>query len=114
MSLAEPFGNGMGGNGFGYIFIERASLERFLLSQPFAEKPTGLDIHLSPFLQTLVTVARKMQITPTNQPKKEAIMEEIKLAWTGQEPLGKTLVEYMGTILREPESQLGRGNKKKS
>ncbi len=41
-------------------------------------------------------------------------MEEIKLAWTGQEPLGKTLVEYMATILREPESQLGRGNKKKS
>ncbi|KLK90739.1 hypothetical protein AA309_23805 [Microvirga vignae] len=114
MSMTNPFPPFLANHQIGFIFLEQASLERFLLSQPFAEKPSGLDIHLSPYLQVLVSIARKMQITPGNQPKKEAIMEEIKLAWTGQEPLGKTLVEYMATILREPESQLGRGNKKKS
>ncbi len=30
MSLDSPFGDGIGGKGYGYIFIERASLEKFL------------------------------------------------------------------------------------
>lgn len=113
MSLRDPFGAGFAGASFGHIFIEKSSLDRFLLSQPFAAKPAGLDIHLSPYLQVLVTVARKMQITPENQPKKEAIVEEIKAAWTGDPDLLKdTLAGYMATILREPESQLGRGKKR--
>jgi hypothetical protein len=37
-----------------------------------------------------------------------------KAAWTGPpEFLKDTLISYMATALREPESQLGRGNKKK-
>lgn len=113
MDRFDPFGSGLAGEGFGYIFIERESLEAYLLSQPFAPKHAELDFHLSPYMQTLITVARKMAIAPDNQPKKEAVIAELKAIWTGPEPLGKTMAEYMATILREPESQLGRARKKK-
>jgi hypothetical protein len=112
MSLTDPFGLGVTGTGFGYIFIERVSLNQFLLSQPFAQKPSGLDFHLSPYMQTMATVARKLEITPLNQPKKAEIIAELKMAWTGAERLGENLLEYMATILREPDSQLGRRRRK--
>jgi hypothetical protein len=114
MSMTDPFGRAVAGDGYSYIFVQHASLEKLLLSQPFSAKPQGLDFHLSPYMQTLVTVARKLLITPKDQPKKEAIIAEIRATWTGRpEALGKTLVEYMATILREPESQLGRARKPK-
>lgn len=109
----NPFGSAISGDHFGWIFLEREDLERFLLSQPFAEKPSGLDFHLSPYMQTLVTVARKMKITPENQPKIAEIEAELEAAWTGPDPLGTTIRGYMATILREPESRAGRGRSKK-
>jgi hypothetical protein len=51
-----------------------------------------------------------MQITPQNQPKKELVVDEIKKTWSG--PLSDKLVKAMATLIREPESQLGRAKKK--
>lgn len=112
MSLNDPFGEGATGEELSYIFLQRESLLRFLLSQPFIENPLEKTIHLSPYLRVLVAVAQKLQITIEKQPKKEVIVAEIRQAWTGPDPLGETLVAYMATILREPESQLGRGRNK--
>jgi hypothetical protein len=58
----------------------------------------------------MLAVTKSMQITPQNQPKKELVVDEIKKTWSG--PLSDKLVKAMATLIREPESQLGRAKKK--
>jgi hypothetical protein len=39
MSLDDPFGAGFAGDKFGFIFVQKESLDRFLAGQPFSPKP---------------------------------------------------------------------------
>jgi len=109
-----PFGLGFSGDGFGWIFLTRDSLDRYLVSQPFARRPAGIDVHLSPYLQVMLSVARKLEITPSNQPKKEVVIEALREAWTRSPELSDNKIESMATLLREPESELGRARKRNS
>ena len=94
-----------------WIFVTGESLGKFLLTKPFAEIASKDLPHLSPYLRTMLEVARKLAISPSNQPKKEEVIAAIEATWTGT-ALSNNLVKVMATILREPESQLGRARKK--
>ena len=109
-----PFAPGVTGDGYAWIFISRGSLERFIERQPFAPRSPDLDMYLSPYLLVMLAVARSLQITPENQPKKEVVVEELKRRWSGNKGLSAKLVDGMATLLREPESQLGRARPKKN
>jgi hypothetical protein len=111
MSMAQPFSDGMGGQGYGHIYVDRASLERFLGSQPFASKPADLDIHMSPYVKLMLHVIRKWEITPDNQYTKDALEAAMKEEWTGPIELSDRLAKAMATLVREPESQAGRASK---
>jgi hypothetical protein len=52
-------------------------------------------------------VATELEITPTNQPKKEAVKFALRTAWKGPQ-LPSYLSNAMATLVREPESKLGR------
>ena len=108
---SEPFAGGIAGKDYCNIFITAESLDRFLLSQPFAvvEAPAG---HLSPYLKIMLAVANKAGVTLDNQPPKASLEAEIDAMWTGDSPLSANLRQAMATLIREPDSQLGRGKKK--
>jgi hypothetical protein len=79
-------------------------------SQLFAPQPPGIDFHLSPYLKVMLAVAKKMGITPTKQPLKKLVQTELDKQWkaTGRGKLSETLSGSMATLLREPESSLGK------
>jgi hypothetical protein len=62
----------------------------------------------------MLSVARKLEITPSNQPKKEVVIEALREAWTRSPELSDNKIESMATLLREPESELGRARKRNS
>jgi hypothetical protein len=115
--LRDPFGSGLAGEGFGYIFVERASLDRLLtptLIEQASVIPSGLeDLHLSPYLKLMISVARKLNITPENQPNKLHLAAVLREEWKGEPRLGERFSESLAQAMREPESQLGRAAKKK-
>jgi hypothetical protein len=55
----------------------------------------------------MLAVSEKMGITGANQPKKIAVVEEIRGTWR-LGPLSAKLSEAMATLIRDPESQLGK------
>jgi hypothetical protein len=107
----KPFGLGSTGDNYCWIFLTRESLDKYLRSQPFAPVPEGIGMHFSPYLRVMLAVANKLKISPDNQPKKSEIVAELSSAWTGPGPLSKNLLNSAATLLREPESQLGRARK---
>jgi hypothetical protein len=108
MSPASPFKKGRRPETH-WIFLQRQSLGQYLAVHPHNRAPTPN--HLSPYLKAMLVVAKSMQITPQNQPKKELVVDEIKRTWSGP-ALSDKLVKAMATLIREPESQLGRAKKK--
>jgi hypothetical protein len=106
----KPFGLGFAGDNYAWIFVTRDSLDRFITSQPFA-KPAGIEGHLSPYLRVMLAVSKELDINSGNQPKKEVVVAALKAAWTRPAPLSNKLIETMATLLREPESQLGRARR---
>ena len=108
-----PFVLGSTGSDHCWIFLTSESLDRFLLTKPFVRVTSENLPHLSPYIRIMLAVAKKLDITPDHQPKKDEVMAEIREVWTGQ-PLSKNLLEAMATMLREPESQLGRARKSPS
>jgi hypothetical protein len=96
----------------GPVYMKTQSLEQFLLRQPFAEVTQAALPHLSPYLKLMLSVARKLDVSRTNQPKKAAIVAELNAACEGG-PLSERMVEMMATLLREPDSQRGRGASRK-
>jgi hypothetical protein len=114
LNPSDRFGIGSTGQNHCWIFLTRESLEKFLLSQPFASVATNTDVHLSPYLKTMLAVAKKLNITPENQPKLEVVTTELRACWTGSEPLSDRLLRAAATLLREPESKLGRAKKRQN
>lgn len=108
---SEPFSGGLGGRDYCSIFLTAESLERFLLSQPFAVVTESAG-HLSPYLKIMLAVARRAGVTKEHQPPKASLEAEIDAMWTGDSPLSENLRAAMATLIREPESQLGRAKKK--
>jgi hypothetical protein len=111
LSPTKPFSTAFAGESFAWIFVSRESLDRYLNGQPFAKAIAGVDVHLSPYLKLMLSVAAQLQITPDNQPKKEELIEVLRSKWTGSQKLSANLVDAMSTLIREPESQLGRARK---
>lgn len=109
----DPYGLGVSGNSYCPIFLEAGSLERFIAppapKEPPMKAPGFDDVHLSPYLRLMLEVARDLKITPENQPKKEEVAAVIQDRWAFKE--SDRLVKAMATLLREPESQGGRGKK---
>jgi hypothetical protein len=98
----------------GLVFVETESLGALLLQLPHSKSAeASLPEHLSPYLKCMLLVARKLQISPNNQPKKSVLEAELKDEWKrirGGEP-SPTDLSWMATLLREPESKAGRGAK---
>lgn len=113
MNPKKPFGIGFAGDDYCWIFLTRESLEKFLISQPFAPVTEKFDVHLSPYMKLMLAVAKKLKLSPDNQPKKSVIVAELKAAWIGSNRLSQNILESAATLLREPDSQLGRANKTK-
>jgi hypothetical protein len=109
---SNPFAAGFAGAGYCWIFLLTESLDQFLVQQPHSDIQSKFDIHLSPYLRAMLSVAEKMKITLTYQPKKEEIKTELLDAWNLPEtPLSENMLEVMASALREPISQLGRAGK---
>ena len=108
MNPRKPFDLGVAGDGYEWIFLTSASLETYLLGLPAAKISTADLPHVSPYLRVMIAVAKKMAITPENQPKKESVVSEIEGAWNDITPLSPHLAQAMATLLREPGSQMGR------
>jgi hypothetical protein len=113
LSPSEPFGSAYAGDDFCWIFLTNESLQKYLQSQPFALVAANIDVHLSPYMKTMLAVAKRLSITPENQPKLEAVKAELRKCWTGSEPLSKRLLNAAATLLRQPESKLGRAKKRR-
>lgn len=108
MNPDEPFSSGFAGDGFGWIYLTRESLEAFLLSQPFALLPPQFDLPLSPYMRLMIALILRLKISPENQPKIAELEAHLRSSWTGSIRLSDNLVHAMATLMREPESQLGK------
>jgi hypothetical protein len=111
---SEPFGLGCTGEKYCWIFLASESLDKYLNGQPFAPVAANIDVHLSPYMKTMLAVAKRLNITAENQPKLEVVKAELRRCWTGSEPLSDRLLTAAATLLREPESQLGRAKKRRT
>jgi|GEM_PF-5066520 len=94
-----------------WVFVTDESLEKLLSTKPSAKIGSKDVSRFSPYVRTLLVVAKELAISPSNQPKKEEVITAILDRWPGK-PLSKRVLNAMATILREPESQLGRARKK--
>jgi hypothetical protein len=94
---------------FAFVYLSRQDLDRFITSQPLAAVRVDDLPHLSPYLRVMLAVARKAALSPEHQPSKASIEAEIDALWTG-EPLSDRLRSAMATLVREPESKLGRNH----
>lgn len=110
MNPKDPFSIGFAGENFCWIFITAESLEKFVSLRPFSKLASETLSHLSPYMRVLLAVAKELEITPENQPLKKIVSAAIESRWTG-EPLSEKLLDAMGTILREPNSRLGKAKK---
>lgn len=94
-----------------YFFVEASSFYRLCAEHVTESPPRENDVHLSPYMQIMVNVAREMNITPENQPRKIDVEERLKAHWPRGLTQSENLIKAMATLLREPESQLGRAKK---
>jgi hypothetical protein len=112
-----------------WIFVKRDTIEEQLAGHPFASRPSPVDVHLSsppspdevhlsPYLRTMLQVIREMRIDPDNQSTKKKVVAALRTAWSKRfshlGTLSENLCDHMATLVREPESQRGRGAKKKN
>jgi hypothetical protein len=94
-----------------WLFVTRDSLAQFIATQPYAVSSPLNAPHLSPYLKVMLSVSAAMEISPENQPAKKLVEYELEKKWNGG-TLSKKLLGTMATLIREPESQLGRARKK--
>jgi hypothetical protein len=94
------------------LFVNRSSLDQFMATQPYAKSSPMKAQHLSPYLKLMLSVSAAMKITPENQPAKKLLEHQLEMKWSGG-PLSNKLLGTMATLIREPESQLGRAGKNK-
>jgi hypothetical protein len=92
---------------FCWIFFTAESFDAFLVQRPNAQERAGLDFHLSPYLAAMHHVARKLKISPENQPKKIVVEMALREVWPTDPDRAQVLIEKAATLLREP-GQTGR------
>lgn len=99
-----------------WIFIKRSTLDDLLKLEPFGPVQVPIaDHYLSPYMQIMLSVAKKMNITRENQMTKKAIQNEIidaPLTKSLSKILSGNLLGAMATLIRDPESQAGKAKKK--
>lgn len=98
-----------------WIYVEKASFLLHLSGQTniAAEEIANalmLDRRISPYLRCMVSAAMQLDLCPENQIEKEALKLMVREYWTGSEPLTDKDCDRMATLLRLPESKLGRGS----
>lgn len=98
-----------------YLFVTRKSLDAVLRtigsvnnSEPSSQVPSNQ--YLSPYLRLMIAVSSRMEVAPGNQPLKKlvvaALEAEAERSWDGR-PISKNQLDYMATLIRDPESQAG-------
>jgi hypothetical protein len=108
IDIQRPFEHPFTKDEGAWIFVISASLDKLLVSRPHHRIVQEDLPHLSPYLRTMIAVARRVEISPDNQVKKESLITEIHGAWKESTVLTNHLAQVMATLLREPGSQLGR------
>lgn len=116
IDIYDPFGGRTSGHRHLWIFVVRPDLDRLLWPAPPKQPDASANdldgVHLSPYLKTMIEVARALVVAPDRQPKKEHVMDEIMKRWDHDRALSNNQVSLMATFIREPEAQIGRNPKK--
>jgi hypothetical protein len=109
----------------GHLFLDGFQFTTWLEKRYPIEKPKTLNsqpqtettaigetsFQGSEYLKFMLEMTQKMGLTPENQIGKDAVMAQLKAAWKGSVDLSRNDLNSMATLLREPESKLGRGRK---
>lgn len=99
-----------------YVYVDAAELAKLYASIPDRhEVAAALGLpHISPYMELMIAVARKYDITPDNQPFSDALKAEIKamapafgLTVGDNEALSTRNVQVMATFLRQPLPKKG-------
>lgn len=108
---SDPFSTGLHTEGTHFLFVSRESLQASSKSRRTKAPPEGSANAVwtvSPYIEVMLEVSRRLEITPDSQPKKAVVELELQRAWQGDSPLSQNLIRAMATLIREPESQAGR------
>jgi len=111
---SDPFSTGLHTEGTHFLFVSLESLQAWAKSRQTKATSAGAgspERPVSPYMAVMLEVARRLEITPDNQPKKAVVELELQRAWRGDSPLSQNLIRVMATLIREPESQAGRAAK---
>ncbi|NEI43564.1 hypothetical protein GR199_22910 [Rhizobium leguminosarum] len=102
-----------------WIYVEQVGLKKLAAASEQSNASAidtilsdAANAHLSPYLKLMLDLALRLKIGPDNQMKKDAIVAEVRQAW-GSLPPSARLQEAMATLLREPDSQAGKAQRKK-
>jgi hypothetical protein len=110
----DPFGSDVSGERHYWVFVTEESLKQFVAKQRHGTKAEDYDaFHLSPYLKMMLAANKRLAISPDNQPKKEVVLAELRACWKGPVELSDRLLHAAATMLREPESQLGKASKRR-
>ncbi len=98
-----------------HLFVQVDGLEGLLGRASHADnsnrQPSVIE-NLSPYMRLMLEVQDYLQIDSSAPPKKMSIVHEIQSRWSAYDlPASANLVSAMATLLRDPESQAGRGRK---
>lgn len=98
-----------------WIFCARDGFERLrdrLMSPTSvqAQSSNGLP-YLSEFMRCCLEVSHSLGMSETDQPTKEAVMNEAKRLWQGPAPLSDTMAEKLACVVRSLDSQGGKNSR---
>lgn len=93
------------------LFLDAADVDRFVAQLTRPPVPAGIDFHLSPYLAEMLAACRHYKITPDHQPKAIELERHFRQCRIGRDGVSENLARAMATLIREPESQRGRGRK---
>ena len=98
-----------------HIFVRADDLAALLSSIPATDRSVSTTIptrSLSPYVRLMLEVHDHLNIDPNSPPKKANVLHEIESRWSLYNlPPSGNLMNVMATLLRDPESQAGRGRK---
>lgn len=90
------------------IFFDRDDMDGLVRRHRYPPPRMESFPHMSPYMKLMLAVVEKAGVTAENQPPKASLEAEIADLWRGESPLSGRLIDAMATLIREPESQLGR------
>jgi hypothetical protein len=111
ISLRDPFGAAGQAADVSWIFVTQSSLDMVCARDPKAGRKRRP--YYSPYIRCMHATAKKLGITRRKQPKKASVELDLEKQFdaAGLKDYGAHLVQAAATLLRDPESQLGRGKK---